>query len=72
VIHVAAATPLQPGEQVVDTVGAGDTFIGSVIAHLIFKNPLEMFDTIRAMRSALDLCAKKVVREGFGGLVEME
>jgi sugar/nucleoside kinase (ribokinase family) len=57
---------------VIDSIGAGDTFIAVVIAQLLSKNPLELMDAIRAMSEANRVCAMKVAQEGFDGLIVKE
>jgi sugar/nucleoside kinase (ribokinase family) len=63
------AASLPEGKQVIDSIGAGDTFIAVVIAQLLSKNPLELMDAIRAMAEANRVCAMKVAQEGFDGLI---
>jgi sugar/nucleoside kinase (ribokinase family) len=72
VCQTLPAAPLPEGKQLVDSIGAGDTFIAVVIAQLMPKHPLELMDAIKAMSEAIRVCALKVAQEGFDGLIVKE
>lgn len=61
-IHHCAPTP---GLQVVDSVGAGDTFNAGLIHALVSGEPPE-----RALTAAVSLAERKLVQTGFDGLVD--
>lgn len=79
-IHRCEAV-LPVGGIVVDTIGAGDVFIGSMIAQLDqsyrilpIAGPLPPLSTINidldhCLEEANTLCGRKICQEGFGGLV---
>ncbi|KAI8344701.1 Ribokinase-like protein [Chlamydoabsidia padenii] len=58
--------PALPVHQVVDSVGAGDTFIAGVIFGLCRK-----LDTFTALRFACEMASRKVGKTGFNGLAGM-
>ncbi|PLN78745.1 putative ketohexokinase [Aspergillus taichungensis] len=61
--HGSAYTP--PGFQVVDTIGAGDTFIGGILyTHISNKD----FSLLESLQFANRLAGLKVAQEGFSGL----
>jgi ketohexokinase len=57
--------PNDPAAQVVDTIGAGDTFI----AGMLFKLTHDAESTLESkVRYAVEIATRKVYREGFRGL----
>ncbi|KAL2821776.1 Ribokinase-like protein [Aspergillus cavernicola] len=64
IIHSPAYTPL--GLQVVDTIGAGDTFIAGMLYGLICKK--DTWTLSQKLNMANRLAGTKVAQEGFGGL----
>ncbi|TQV99251.1 hypothetical protein V2A60_004734 [Cordyceps javanica] len=68
--QIHCAVEQQPDEiTVVDSVGAGDTFIAGML-FVLSKNSLDgaPWDAYRCVRFAVDLATLKVQREGFAGL----
>jgi sugar/nucleoside kinase (ribokinase family) len=63
---------LPPGEQVIDTVGAGDTFVAVIIAQLFGKEPMQLMDAVKALIEANTVCAKKVCMQGMKGLIRID
>ncbi|KAK0614121.1 Ribokinase-like protein, partial [Immersiella caudata] len=59
-------SPSRPDIQVVDTVGAGDTFIAGMLYGLICHT--DDWSREAKLRFAVELATKKVQREGFAGL----
>jgi ketohexokinase len=57
--------PAFPPERIVDTIGAGDTFIAGVIDAMVSGHPLE-----RALEEGCRLAGRKIGQHGFDGLVE--
>ena len=72
IVHTFPAAPLPLGQQVVDTVGAGDTFVAVIISLLLGKEPLQLMDTVQALVEANTVCARKVTMEGLKGVVEIK
>ncbi|KAL4782503.1 Ribokinase-like protein [Aspergillus varians] len=64
VVHSPAYTP--KGFQVIDTIGAGDTFIAGMLYGLIEKG--DTWDLSQKLDMANRLAGTKVAQEGFGGL----
>lgn len=61
---------LAEGGHVVDTVGAGDVFIGSVISSLTSRIDDEAdVDMASVLREANRVCVNKICQEGFEGVV---
>ena len=52
-----------------DTVGAGDVFIGSMIAQLASSSLTETVDIERCLHNANSICGQKICQEGFGRIV---
>ena len=71
-MQTCPAAPLPSDQQVVDTVGAGDTFVAVVISLLLGKEPLQLTDTVKALVEANTVCARKVIIEGLKGLVKRD
>ncbi|PGH11932.1 hypothetical protein AJ80_06897 [Polytolypa hystricis UAMH7299] len=63
-IHSSAST--DPQHPIVDTIGAGDTFIAGML--YAFLSHGDNFNLQRAMDFANRLAGRKVTQEGFGGL----
>lgn len=61
-IHASAL----PVHDVVDTVGAGDTFIAGIIFCLSRK-----LNTLTALKFACEVASRKVAQKGFDGLAEI-
>lgn len=57
---------LMEGAQVVDTIGAGDTFIAGILYG--FLEHEETWDLERKLAFAIEFAGRKVVQEGFSGL----
>ncbi|KAL4943889.1 hypothetical protein BDV06DRAFT_188923 [Aspergillus oleicola] len=64
VVHSLAYTP--EGFQVVDTIGAGDTFIAGMLYGLICKG--DVWNLEQKLKLATRVAGMKVAQEGFGGL----
>jgi ketohexokinase len=70
ILHTRAAVRPENGS-IVDTVGAGDVFIGSMLAQLVqdeFNN--QTYDIDKYLKEANTLCGIKICQEGFKGLIE--
>ncbi|KAJ0421971.1 Ribokinase-like protein [Aspergillus carlsbadensis] len=63
-VHSPAYTP--PGFELVDTIGAGDTFIAGLLYGLICKG--DVWDLSQKLGMATRLAGTKVGQEGFSGL----
>ncbi|CAO3647277.1 unnamed protein product [Cunninghamella echinulata] len=61
-IHASAL----PVHEVIDTVGAGDTFIGGIIFCLSHK-----LNALTALKFSCEMASRKVAQKGFDGLVEI-
>jgi ketohexokinase len=57
--------PEDPQAKVVDTIGAGDTFIAGMLYQLATYPEIPLSDKVRY---AVQLASRKVHQDGFGGL----
>ncbi|KUI52758.1 Ketohexokinase [Cytospora mali] len=64
VIHITPAS--DPAVQIVDAVGAGDTFVAGMLYGLLCRT--EDWDAQRMVRFAVDLATLKIQQDGFRGL----
>ncbi|KAL2009854.1 hypothetical protein VTN00DRAFT_5661 [Thermoascus crustaceus] len=69
------AYKLPPGAKVVDTIGAGDTFVAGMLYAITCHGTVdsaqeEAWPVDRAVSFATELAGRKVAQEGFGGLGE--
>ncbi|KAJ9352081.1 hypothetical protein DTO027B9_6013 [Paecilomyces variotii] len=70
--YVSCPTYKKEGASVVDTIGAGDTFIAGILYALNFhgNSRSESWTLERSLGFATELAGRKVIQEGFGGLGE--
>jgi sugar/nucleoside kinase (ribokinase family) len=56
--------------EIVDSVGAGDTFIACVIQGLAGRGKLKPEGVDKVMYTSMAICARKIQKEGFQDIVQ--
>ncbi|KAL1974551.1 hypothetical protein VTN31DRAFT_4755 [Thermomyces dupontii] len=64
--HVSVPAYTEEGSSIVDTIGAGDTFVAGMIFGLMCRR--DDWDLLTKVRFANELAGRKVFQEGFAGL----